>query len=169
MQICTFPVKYSWFISKASLLFVMLTYIVTTSTLVAGVKYQLIHSSVAVSRRVIYVKDMILRGEVTRISICTSALPNTKVWRFAKLQQAQNRMSSWGVIHKKLCFSLSRPVTEFAHYTKRLLFYNRQHFASIHMQVLECFVLIKKKATLLYITLYKKSQDINRLKKGLID
>lgn len=62
----------------------MLTYIVTTSTLVAGVKCQLIHTSLAVSRRVMYVKGLILRGEVTRISICTSALLKHKTLEICK-------------------------------------------------------------------------------------
>lgn len=168
MWICTFPVKYSWFMSKASLLFLMLTYIITTSTLVAGVKCQLIHTSLAVSRRVMYVKGLILRGEVTRISICTSALLNTKLWRFAELQYAQNGMSSLGPYINCLCFSFSRQVTEFSLYIKYLLFYNRWHFVSLHMRILVCSILIRKKVTLLHVTWYKRSQDTNRVKKSLI-
>lgn len=81
--------------SKGSLLSLMLTHIVTTPTLVAGVKCQLIHTSPAVSRRVMCVKGLVLRGEVTWISICTSALLNTKPWRLEKLQCAQKK---WDVI-----------------------------------------------------------------------
>lgn len=127
MWICTFPVKYSWFMSKGSLLSLMLTHIVTTPTLVAGVKCQLIYTSRAVSRGVMYVKGLVLRGEVTQISICTSALLNTKLWRFEKLQYAQNGMWS---LQKEcgMCLSFSRQDTEFSLCTKYFLYYSRRSF-----------------------------------------
>lgn len=160
MWICTFPVKYSRFVSKASFLSLMLTYMVTISALVAGVKCQLIHTSLAVSRRVMYVKGLILRGEVTRIYICTSALLNTKL-EICKAAICTKWEKFTGV-RTCLCFSFSRQVTEFSLYTKSLVFYNRQRFASLHMWILVCSVLIRKKPTPLHVTWYRRSQHTNR-------
>lgn len=161
MWICTFPVKYSWFMSKGSLLSLMLTHIVTTSTLVAGVKCQLIYTSRAVSRGVMCVKGLVLRGEVTRISIRTSALLNTKLWRFEKLQYAQNGMWSLGAMQKELgiCLSFSRQDKEFSLCTKYFPYYDRRCFTC------KFYINKEKNCTSLHSM---RRQDTKRLKKNLI-
>lgn len=76
-------------------------------------------------------------------------------------QYAQNGMNSLGW-RNCLCFSFSEKVAAFSLYKKYLLFYNRQRFAT---WIFVCSVVIRKKATLLHVTWYERSQGTNRLKK----
>lgn len=79
------------------------------------------------------------------LPVCTSALLNTKLWRFAMLLNIHKiGWVHWGPHRRNyLCFSFSGQVTEFSLHTKYLLFYNGQHFAGFHADI--CMFCIKKK------------------------